>query len=189
LLIVEPTEELLRRIRQGDDDAEESLCGRYLPLLCRWAHGRLPHSARDISDTDDLVQVTLLRALRNLASFESSGSGSFLAYLRQILLNEVRGELRKYQRHGGKTEFDEFEHGDEGDSVVEHLVGHERLQMYERALGTLDRRQQELVVMRLEFGMSYQEIALETASTADAVRMAVTRALKAMAQTISPART
>jgi len=188
VLIVEPTEELLRRIRQGDGDAEQSLYGRYLPLLRRWAHGRLPHSARDISDTDDLVQVTLVRALRHLAEFESSGSGSFLAYLRQILLNEVRGELRKHRRHGEKVEFDDVLHGGGGDSVIEHLIGRERLEQYERALGALERRQQEMVVMRLEFGMSYQEIALETASTADAVRMAVARALKAMAQTISPAR-
>jgi len=184
-LIAESTEELVRRIREGDGSARQRLYDRYLPLLQRWAHGRLPHAARDINDTDDLVQVTLLRTLRNLSEFEASQSGGFLAYLRQILLNEVRAELRKQRRHGIKAELDENAHADDGDSVVAHVVGHERLEAYERALATLERRQQELVVMRLEFGMSYQEIAIETANTADAVRMAVARALKVMTQTIA----
>ncbi len=182
---LQPTEELLREIREGSRDAEQRLYDRYLPLLRRWAHGRMPHSARDISDTDDLVQVTLLRASRHLQEFQSSGSGSFLAYLRHILLNEVRAELRKHRRRGTHVDIDGMALGDEGDSVVETLVGHEPLRAYEAALGTLERHQQEAVVMRLEFGMSYQELALETGASADAVRMTVTRALKAMTQHIA----
>lgn len=180
-----PTEELLRDIREGKRDAEHELCARCLPLLRRWAHGRLPHSARDVSDTDDLVQVTLMRALRHLEEFESSGSGSFLAYLRQILLNEVRVELRKHRRRGAMVDIDDVPLGDDRDSVVENLVGSERLLAYERALGALERHQQEAIVMRLEFGMSYQEMALETGSTPDAVRMMVARALKTMARQLA----
>jgi RNA polymerase sigma-70 factor, ECF subfamily len=179
------TEELLRNIREGSREAEHALCARCLPLLRRWAHGRLPHAARDVSDTDDLVQVTLMRALRHLEEFDSSGSGSFLAYLRQILLNEVRVELRKHRRRGVRLDIDDVPLGDEGDSVVENLVGRERLVAYERALGALERHQQEAIVMRLEFGMSYQEMALETGSTPDAVRMTVSRALKAMARQLA----
>jgi len=70
---------------------------------------------------------------------------------------------------------------DESASVVEHLVGEERLRAYENALATLDRSDQELIVMRMEFGLSYQEIALELAATPDAVRMRVARALKTVA--------
>src|SRR5438445_13615394 len=61
----EPTEQLLRRIRGGEEAARQALYERCLPLLRRWAHGRLPHQARDIADTDDLVQITLIRALRH----------------------------------------------------------------------------------------------------------------------------
>lgn len=181
------TIELLRDIRDGDRDAEQRLYERFLPSLRRWAHGRMPRALRDISDTDDLVQVTLLRALRHLGEFESSGSGSFLAYLRQILLNEVRAELRKPRRRDDSIDIDSCVSGDGGDSVVENLVGHERLRAYETALGRLERRQQELVVMRLEFGMPHVEIALETGSTPDAVRVALARALKAMTRHIAVA--
>jgi RNA polymerase sigma-70 factor (ECF subfamily) len=180
-----PTEQLLRRIRNGEPAARQALYERCLPLLQRWAHGRLPARARDIADTEDLVQVTLLRALNHLEEFESSSSGSFLAYLRQILLNEVRAELRKRQRHIEKVDIESLELADETASVVEHLVGQERLRAYERALATLDRSDQELIVMRLEFGLSYQEIALEAAATPDAVRMRVARALKVVASQIA----
>ena len=175
------TAELLRDIRKGNRDAEQRLYDRCLPLLQRWAHGRMPHSARDISDTDDLVQVTLMRALRHLDEFESNGSGSFLAYLRQILLNEVRAELRKRRHRGEKVDIDELPLADERASVVEHLVGQERLREFENALAGLGRDEQELIVMRIEFGMSYPEIALETSATPDAVRMKVARALKGIA--------
>lgn len=184
----EPTEDLLRRIRIGESAAKQALYERCLPLLRRWAHGRLPHYARDIADTDDLVQVTLLRALNRLDQFNPDGSGSFLAYLRQILLNEVRGELRKRQVRGDKIDIDALPLLDDSASVVEQLVGEQRMQSYESALATLDREQQALIVMRLEFGMSYQEIAIETASSPDAVRMRVTRALKSVASRIAAER-
>lgn len=177
----EPTEELLRRIRSGEAAAKQTLYERCLPLLQRWAHGRLPAYARDIADTDDLVQVTLLRALNHVDEFQANGSGSFLAYLRQILLNEVRAELRKRKRRGDKVDVDDLPLADENASIVERLVGQERMRSYEQALAALDREQQALLVMRLEFGMSYQEMAVEIASSPDAVRMRVTRALKAMA--------
>ena len=44
--------------------------------------------------------------------------------------------------------------------------------------------QQELVVLRIEFGLSWQEIALEVGGSVDAVRMTVTRALQRMAEAI-----
>lgn len=181
------TEDLLRRIQAGDMSARDALYQRCLPLLTRWAHGRLPRYARAMSETDDLVQVTLLRALANLATFESNGSGSFLAYLRHILLNEVRGEIRKQQVRGVKVDVETLELSDGGDSVVESLVGAQRLRDYEAALATLTRRQQEVVVMRIEFGMSYAEIALEVGGNADSVRMLIARALRSMAQTLAQA--
>src|SRR3569833_985772 len=94
----EPTGSLIVRIREGDDSARDMLFRRYLPLLRRWAHGRLPTGARDLAQTDYLVQITLMRALINVAGFDARSKGSFLAYLRQILLNEVRAEIRRVRK-------------------------------------------------------------------------------------------
>src|SRR4030095_1604422 len=43
--------ELVMRARGGDQDALNDLCARYLPRLQRWAHGRLPASARRAPET------------------------------------------------------------------------------------------------------------------------------------------
>lgn len=184
----EPTEQLLRRIRSGEADAKQLLYARCLPLLQRWAHARLPSHSRDVADTDDLVQVTLLRALNHLHEFKATGSGSFLAYLRQILLNEVRAEVRKRHVRGDKVDIEIVPLFDESESVVEHLVGHERLRSFESALGELNREDQALIIMRLELGMSYPEIGIDVGMEANSVRMRITRAFKKMATRIAAER-
>lgn len=178
----EATVTLIQRIRAGDGGARELLFRRYLPLLRRWAHGRLPRAARDLADTDDLVQVTLLRALNRIEDFDPRHPGSFLAYLRQILLNEVRGEVRRLGRGPQRDAMPDDISAEDAPTVLEQLVGNERLMLYQRALAELPRRQQEVLVMRLEFGMTYPEIALETGSTPDAVRIMATRAAADLAR-------
>ena len=42
---------LVLRARDGDEEARNELCARYLPRLRRWAHGRLPPWARERLDT------------------------------------------------------------------------------------------------------------------------------------------
>ncbi len=105
-VVAEPTIALIRRVQAGDADARELLLRRFLPLLQRWAHGRLPRQMRDLNETDDLVQVTLVKALARLDQFESAGPGAFLAYLRQALLNQVRDEIRRHQRRPEHAQID-----------------------------------------------------------------------------------
>jgi RNA polymerase sigma-70 factor, ECF subfamily len=184
--LLEPTVDVIRRIQSGDAGAREQLLARFLPLLRRWAHGRLPRQIRDLNDTDDLVQVTLVKALSRLGEFESSGPGAFLAYLRMALLNQVRDEIRRYQRRPEHAEIDAelAENGTVG--VVDQLIGSERMQAYEHALAELPKRQQALIVMRVEFGMSYPEIAVEVGGTADAVRVMVARAIVKLSHRLAP---
>jgi len=181
---VEPTIDLIRRVRSGDAAARNELLKRFLPPLRRWAHGRLPRQIRDLNDTDDLVQVTLLKSLARLDQFESAGPGAFLGYLRQALLNQVRDEIRRHQRRPEHTEID-FETDDpNAQTPIEQLVGSERVRAYEKALSELPKHQQGLIVMRIEFGMSYPEIAAEMGSAPDTVRMSVARAILQLSRKI-----
>ena len=175
--VAEPTISLIQRIRAGDPGAREMLLRRFLPLLKRWAHGRLPRQMRDLNETDDLVQVTLVKALARLDQFEAAGPGAFLAYLRQALLNQVRDEIRRHQRRPDHGEIDVELSDPEAPALIEQIVGSERVRAYEQALAALPKRQQGLIVMRVEFGMSYPEIAAEVGSSPDAVRVMVARAI------------
>src|SRR5437763_78200 len=65
----ESTFALIRRAQQGDVSALDALCGRYLPRMQRWAHGRLPAWCRGLLDTQDLVQDTLIQVSQRIHAF------------------------------------------------------------------------------------------------------------------------
>ena len=75
--------DLLERVRSGDSDALSRLLQRYMPALTRWARGRLPQWARDVSDTQDLVQDTVMQVMKHLNEFRPQRPGALQAYLRQ----------------------------------------------------------------------------------------------------------
>src|SRR5580765_5657667 len=101
------TTRLMSRAQAGDADALNDLFSRHVPLLSRWARGRLPGWARDLADTHDLVQETVLQTFKNVQGFESRGKGALRAYLRQALLNRVRNEIRRVSRRPAVEELDE----------------------------------------------------------------------------------
>ena len=177
----ESTADLLGAARAGDAAARERLFERCLPRLQQWAHRRLPAGARDIADTDDLVQVTLLRALKHVATFEARGEGAFLAYLRTILLNAVRDEIRRSGKRPHHAELDDTLPAPIA-GELDRLVGREHLARYDEALDRLAPGSREAVILRLEYGMSFHEIAEAMGKpTEDAARMVVNRAMERLA--------
>ena len=168
---------LLDRARNGDDQALERLFERYMPRLQRWARGRLPSWARDLADTHDLVQDTLLRTFKKIDGFEYRGEGALLAYLRQALMNRVREEIRRRSRRPESTPLDD-EQIDPSASPLERAIGRQRIAKYEHALGRLKEEERELLIGRLELGLTYEELAdLQQRSSPDAARKATERAL------------
>ena len=179
---VASTADLLQRARHGDKEALNELFGRYLPSLRRWARGRLPRWTRDVRDTDDVVQETLVQTLKHLGSFEPRHEGALQAYLRQALVNKVRDEVRRVGRHAVPDAIAD-DHADSAASPLEEAIGREALSRYEAALHRLRPEEREVIIARVELGQSYQQIAAGHAkASADAARMAVSRALVRLAE-------
>lgn len=173
----ESTSRLIDRARSGDQDAVERLFTRHVKPLQRWASGRLPQWARGIADTDDLVQETLLQTFKRLEAFEPRGVGALRAYLRQAILNRIRDELRRKGREPEATDLDALEL-DPAQSPLEHAIGQETLERYERALARLTAADREAIIARVELGYSYEELAdVLGKPTPDAARKAAQRAL------------
>ena len=176
------TLDLLERARAGDRQAMDLLFARYLPLLRVWATGRLPQWARDMADTPDLVQETLLQTFKKIDTFEYRGEGALQAYLRQVLLNRIREEFRKTSRRPEGTALDE-EHVDASPSPLEQAIGRQALETYERALERLRPEEREAIISRVELGLSNEELASALGKpTPDAARKAAERALIRLAQ-------
>lgn len=181
---IESTATLLFKIKSGDESAKERLFKTYLPIITNWAHGRLPNYARDLSETADMVQKSLMSALNKIDDFEALREGAFLAYLRQILLNNIRMEIRRVTRknnHG--TEKSDLELADMEASVMQQVIGDEALQKYEKGLMSLKDKAREAVMLRVEFGYSFTEIAEAVEmNSANAARMLVSRSIVEMAR-------
>ena len=175
-LALEGTVVLLRRARAGDIAARDMLFARCLPALRRWARGRLPGYARTLLDTNDLVQDTLVSALKLVNQFEPRHDGALAAYLRLSLANRIRDEIRRVKRRP-TAPLDEA-HPDASASPLERAIGAQGVDRYERALRTLSPPDREAIVLRIELQHSYDEIAkLLAKPSVDAARMSVVRAL------------
>lgn len=177
------TASLLLEVRTGNKPALEELAGRYRAMLGRWAHGRLPRAARDLVDTEDIVQSTIRRALSRIPTFEPRGEGAFLGYLRQILMNKILDEVRRAKRRPQHVELDPDLEAAGGPSPLEEAIGRDRLDRYEAALGQLAEKQREALILRLEMGMRYRDIAeaLELQSS-EAARAIVGRGMVRVAR-------
>jgi RNA polymerase sigma-70 factor (ECF subfamily) len=178
----ETTYRLLCRARDGDSEALDRLCERFLPQLRAWAAGRLPVSARDAVDTEDIVQDVLARAISQLARVDYRQPHALQAYVRQMLANRLRDEVRRVARRPRRVEWPGVM--PDGDaSPLEAAIGRETLESYERALAGLAPADREAIVARVELGASYQEIADGLGKpTPDAARKTVTRALVRLAR-------
>jgi RNA polymerase sigma-70 factor, ECF subfamily len=174
--------DLVVRAQAGDEVALNDLCARYLPKLHRWAHGRLPTSARGALDTHDLVQETLTQVVRNLDHFEPRHEGAFQGYVRQALLNRIRDLARRGQRRGTPEVLDTA-YAAAGPSPLEEAIGQEALGRYETALAKLRPEDREAIVARIELGLSYPEIMTALGKPSiPATHMAVSRALVRLAE-------
>jgi RNA polymerase sigma factor (sigma-70 family) len=185
----EATIHLLARARAGDREALDRLFTRYGPELRRFARGRLPQWARNVSDTPDLVQDTLLSVFMHIDGLEYRGEGALRAYMRQAVMNRIRNELRGFGRRPTAESLPE-DAPDERPSPLEEAIGHEAEARYEAALATLSDDDREAIIARVEMGLTFVEIAEATGRpSANAARMAVVRALLKLAEEMDDGRT
>ena len=180
--------ELLVKAQSGDGEALNGLLARYLPRLKRWASGRLPSGMRTMLDTNDLVQDAVINALRNLDTLEIRNEGTLQAYLRRAVNNRIIDLYRRAGRRPTRQEMPE-DAPSLAASPLEAAIGAEAVESYERALATLSAADQEAIVLRVELGLDFEEIASQLAKpSADAARMAVSRAIARLANEMRPKR-
>jgi RNA polymerase sigma-70 factor (ECF subfamily) len=176
------THRLLERARGGDHDALDVLFRRHIPTLRRWASGRLPRWARDITDTQDLVQETVLQVFKRLEAFEPRGDGALQAYLRRAVLNRIRNEFRNRRRRPDFQGLDDQAPGDRT-SPLEAAIRQEQLDRYDAAMSRLSDQERDLIVARVEVGLTYEEMADALSKPSwNAARMATARALLRLAE-------
>jgi len=159
---------------EPDDDGSGWRLGRYHEILRRMAHASLPPTVPRLMDTDDIVQRVLAQVARHTKTFEFRNEGAFLAYLRRVLHNIILGRgigetFTPPLLGGGRTERDRTR--------------------YSLALEMLPEPAHLAVLMRLEMGLTYKEIAQAILlPSAGAARMAVVQGYMRLSSLMSEGR-
>jgi RNA polymerase sigma-70 factor (ECF subfamily) len=128
-------------------------------------------------DTSDLVQVSMIRGLERISMVREKRKGSFFVYLRHILINQVRDEIRRIARRP-RSEIQSDEMATGNPDPLDELIGQEVFEQFQSAVSRLPPHQQEALALRIGWGYSYQEIADAIGCpSSNAARMMVSRAL------------
>ena len=171
--------ELLRQAQGGDEQARNDLLARYLPRLEAWASRRLPRGVRSMLDTGDIVQDAIIATLRHLDKIEVRTDNAFEIYVKRAIRNRIIDIYRRPKRI--RQELNEGLAAPQP-SALDEVIGHEARERYDAALEALSESDCQLIVMHTELGMRVRQIAEELGKSPDATRMALTRALKRLAE-------
>jgi DNA-directed RNA polymerase specialized sigma24 family protein len=141
---------------------------QYLSLLRRWTQERLPAGTRAAMDAAEWIRDALTKAA-GPGGESARENGSLLVRLRTRLLADHPSPARTRLAERSMPS-----------SRVEQLIGCSQLDVWENALAVLPRRQRELVILRIEFGLDYAAIAAETGLALPFARAETVNALAAL---------
>lgn len=187
------TEELLRRIESGDDDALQSLLGRHRVRLRKMVAVRLDPRLAARIDPSDVVQDTLADASHKLAGYLKDRAIPFYPWLRQLAWNRLVDLHRRHviaRRRSVKREAPaEFLLSDDsaaalgerasdgGSSPLHRALRHERAARVRAALDELRAPDREVLVLRFLEQLSVAEISAVLGISVGAVKTRQVRAL------------
>jgi len=169
----------------GGRGAVERLFAHLLPVLARWAHGRLARHARRRCDTEDLIQDACSGAITHLPDLDARDPAQVDIYLRQSIRNRIRDEVRR-ARIGETASSEGLSIVDSRPGPLEEALESDERRRFRAALLALDPDDQQLVVGRVELKLGYEALARATGrESEEATRCAVRRAMFRLARGIA----
>jgi RNA polymerase sigma-70 factor (ECF subfamily) len=180
---------LLAQARRGDAAALGRLVDGCRQYLLQIANRELDSEIVPKEGPSDQVQDSLLEAQRDFSGFTGRTSTELLAWLRRILINNIRDATG---RHKGVAKrqldkerpLDAQEHAkvglelrDDGPSPSDELMRSERRDAVLAAVSRLSPRQQD-VIRLVQEGLSYEAIGHRLQTSGEAVRKVHVRALE-----------
>jgi len=164
---------------------------KFRTMLKRIAAQELPKSLRFRLDDSDLVQETLVRAIRSANDFRGTTDVELQQWLREILKNQLIDSIRfhnRQQRDIARDFRDPIpEFADTGQTPSEAIKQRESDQRLWLMVAELPEDYRTVVLLRQQMDLSFQEIGERMGKTADAVRMMWARALVMLGQRLRAA--
>ena len=193
--VTHKTQELLALAKQGDGFALGQLCDAYGERVRRIVRLRMSPELRSQVDSMDLVQDTLLMAVRDLDDFTCHNDGDFLQWLlsvaenrihdnvdrfhaqkrdirRQVSLEKLAEHATSLERHGG------LPLATTTPSVV--LARREDLDRLEQAMDRIKPEYRKVIMLAKIEGLSHKDIGARLGKSPAAVAMLLSRAIVAL---------
>ena len=155
-------DELIRAFRTGDGSAMEALFGRYRRAVFGW----LLRMSQDEGEAEDLHQEVWLKIIRGIDGYSS---GSFRAWLWRVVRNAAADRARKHvaepildapvEEGADAAAFVDQVPDDTVVSALTRLEEAERRAAVREAVDGLSRRLKEVVLLRVNGELKFQEIA------------------------------
>lgn len=190
-------ETLLMHARRGESAAQGELLRRFEPWLRLLARVQVESRFAAKFDASDVVQQTLLEAVKAFPQFRGSTEAELTAWLRQILAHALAHEIRRYhgtakrditQEVSLEAELAQSSQrlgallAESGPSPSQQAARRELDVLLADVLSRLPNDYREVLILRHLEGLSHEDIARRMNRTAGAVRMLWTRALIALRQ-------
>lgn len=170
---------LVEAVRAGDPFAFAALYDRYKGPV----YGYCARMLLDREAAQDAVQETFARAFEHRARLVASAS--FKAWIFTIARNQCLNLLRRSGRETGFTA-DAPEPVSPGATPFAALLRSEQADLLARALAALSPASREVVVLREDHDLSYDEIAALTRTTVSAVKSRLFKARRQIAAALRP---
>lgn len=171
---------LMRLALDGDQIAYRTLLSAIAPHVRARARRGLARAGRGPAEVEDVVQETLLAVHLKRASWDRTLA--FTPWLNALARYKTIDMLRRLGTRG------EVELDDEAEAVpVQEERGDLHIDAH-RMLATLDGRQRQIVEQVAMVGRGAAEVGADLGMSEGAVRVALHRALKRLAQTFQGAR-
>lgn len=170
--------ELLRRVRQGDDDAARDLVVALHPLVLRIVHAHLPRRASE----EDLAQEIFAKVFHHIDQYR--GAVPFEHWVSRIAVNHCRNAIRA---QSSRPEWRMSDLAEDTDGLLEHLQSSadqdpstlDRIavvELVEALLSCLEPRDRALIRWLEMEDLSIEEIALKTGWSSTYIRVRAFRA-------------
>lgn len=166
-------EELVSRIREGDEQSLNDLINEYFSKTYRKVRMLVP-----LDDAEDVTQDIFLNLVRSINNFK--GRSAFATWFNKIVQNRVADYHRRMFRQKSRfisdediLEFEPFEEADNGIEMMDLLMN-------------LPEHYREVILMKLYDNLSFAEIASDLGMTYEAARSRYRRGIKYAANKLNP---
>jgi RNA polymerase sigma-70 factor (ECF subfamily) len=166
--------QLVARAQDGELPAFEELVMKYQ----REVYGLACRIISDSEEAKDMTQQAFLQAFVHIKSFRQDAQ--FRTWLFRIAINQCYNYLKSRKKFGDPVDMDTMVLVGNEESPESDLVSQDNRQRLYAALEKLPAKQRAVITLKVEQGLSYQEISQVLGGTAGAARVNYCQALKTL---------